>query len=66
VSWGPTGRIKPTTVTVELDWDSVEFIAMELPQGDGFTRDWWSDIHNPMLALREEQENVEDPSGSAE
>lgn len=55
MTWGPMGHIKPTAVTVELDWDSVEFIALEMPQNDGFTRDWWNDIYKPMLALREEQ-----------
>ena len=29
------------TVTVTMDWEAAEFIASELPQGDGFTKDWW-------------------------
>lgn len=56
MSWGPTSAPTWRDAIVALDFDSVEFIAMELPQGDGFTRDWWNDIYLPMVKLREERE----------
>ena len=39
------------TVTVTMGWDAAEFIGVELPHGDGFTRDWyelvWKHIPDP-------------------
>ena len=40
--------------TVELSFEDVEFIGMELSRGDGFTRDWWKHLWEPMLILRAE------------
>ena len=36
------------TVTVEMEWDAAEFIGLELPQSDGFTRDWWQQVWKPI------------------
>lgn len=44
-------------VLVTLDYEAVEFIAGELPGSDGFTRDWWSAIVEPMLKQQQEAEN---------
>ncbi len=42
------------TVTVTLDLEAVEFIADELPNNDGFTKDWREFILNKMYSLRED------------
>lgn len=42
------------TVTVTLDLESVQFIAEELPQRDGFTREWYRAVVDPLLAEHEQ------------
>ena len=65
MAWGPTNRPTADAVDIHLEFQDVEFIALELPQGDGFTRDWWNDIYLPMVKLREERERErEDRTGS--
>lgn len=64
MTWGLMHAPSHRAALVELDFDSVEFIALELPQGDGFTRDWWNDVYLPMVKLREERERErEDRTG---
>lgn len=48
-------RLDGRRVVVELDFEAAEFIALELPQGDGFTRDWWSEVYNPMLGRQDDE-----------
>ena len=59
MSWGPT-RVGKNKAEVILDFESVEFIALELPQRDGFTRDWWNDVYMPMVKQREEEQRERD------
>lgn len=56
MSWGLTQRPTEDSAHLHLAFEDVEFIALELPQGDGFTRDWWNDIYLPMVRLREERD----------
>ena len=44
-------------ITVELDLESVEFIADELPTGDGFTRDWKHHVLAPLLRDLDESQS---------
>lgn len=55
MSWGTQRGMRTNMVSVDLDFDAVEFIALELPQRDGFTRDWWQHVYMPMVKLREEE-----------
>ena len=55
MSWGVQRGMTPNMVSVDLEFDAVEFIALDLPQNDGFTRDWWRYVYLPMVKLREER-----------
>ncbi len=50
--------ITATNAVVELSFDAVEFIGIETAS-DGFGRDWWKHVWEPMCRKREPEPEEE-------